>query len=102
MPTRQKNLLLLFAVIILAVLPFFVTTGKEFSGADGQAEELISQISPDYQPWFASLFEPKSGEIESLLFCLQTALGAGFIGFYCGRLSLKETPMKTPFTDHHQ
>ncbi|XPO23271.1 energy-coupling factor ABC transporter substrate-binding protein [Phosphitispora sp. TUW77] len=58
--------------------------GAEFGGADGQAEELITQINPDYQPWFSSIWEPPSGEIESLLFALQAALGTGFIGYYIG------------------
>jgi cobalt/nickel transport protein len=30
------------------------------------------------------LYEPPSDEIESLLFALQAALGAGFIGYYIG------------------
>ncbi|NLN22191.1 MAG: cobalt ABC transporter substrate-binding protein CbiN, partial [Syntrophomonadaceae bacterium] len=29
-------------------------------------------------------WEPPSGEIESLLFALQAAIGAGFIGYYLG------------------
>ena len=28
--------------------------------------------------------EPPSGEIESLLFALQAAIGAGFIGYFIG------------------
>ncbi|CEO90262.1 hypothetical protein SSCH_790007 [Syntrophaceticus schinkii] len=31
-----------------------------------------------------SIWEPPSGEIESLLFALQAAIGAGFIGYYFG------------------
>ncbi len=30
------------------------------------------------------MWEPPSGEIESFLFCLQAAIGAGFIGYYIG------------------
>ena len=33
-----------------------------------------------WKPW-----EPPSGEIESLLFALQAAIGAGFIGYYVGK-----------------
>jgi cobalt/nickel transport protein len=80
----KKNLLLLLAVIILAVVPLVILQGAEFSGADGQAEEAIQQIAPNYEPWFDAIWEPPSGEIESLLFSLQAAIGAGFIGYFIG------------------
>lgn len=80
----KKNLLLLAIVIILAIVPLFIQKGAEFGGADGQAEEAIGEIAPDYQPWFHVLWEPPSGEIESLLFALQAAIGAGFIGYFIG------------------
>ncbi|WP_078412816.1 energy-coupling factor ABC transporter substrate-binding protein [Priestia abyssalis] len=80
----KKNMILLFIVIILAIVPLFIQKGAEFGGADGQAEEAIGEIAPDYQPWFQALWEPPSGEIESLLFALQAAIGAGFIGYFIG------------------
>ncbi|WP_303981249.1 energy-coupling factor ABC transporter substrate-binding protein [Dongia mobilis] len=82
----KRNLLLLAAVIALAIGPLmYHGTNAEFGGSDGQAEEMITQIQPDYQPWAAPLWEPPSGEIESLLFALQAALGAGLLGYYFGR-----------------
>ena len=54
------------------------------------AEELITETHPDYEPWFSPIFEPASGEIESLLFALQAALGAGVIGFVLGRMTAKK------------
>ncbi|MGC5326042.1 energy-coupling factor ABC transporter substrate-binding protein [Brevibacillus sp. SYSU BS000544] len=80
----KKNTLLLLVVVFLAVVPLFIQQGAEFSGADGQAEAAIQEISPDYEPWFTSVWEPPSAEIESLLFALQAAIGAGFIGYYIG------------------
>jgi len=80
----QKNLILLVFVLLLAVVPLVVKGGAEFGGADGQAEEVITEIQPDYEPWFKSLWEPPSGEIESLLFALQAAAGSGFICYYFG------------------
>jgi cobalt/nickel transport protein len=80
----KKNLLLLFVVILLTVIPLFILKGAEFGGADGQAEQVISEIAPDYKPWFNAIWEPPSGEIESLLFSLQAAIGAGFIGYFFG------------------
>jgi cobalt/nickel transport protein len=89
MSRTKQNLLLLTGVILLTIYPLLaikpVGEGTEiFSGADGQAEGVILQIAPDYQPWIDSLLNPPSGEIESLLFALQAALGAGFIGYYLG------------------
>lgn len=78
------SLLLLALIIALTVFPLVFVSGAEFMGADGEAEELITVIDPDYEPWFTSVWEPPSGEIESLLFALQGAIGAGFIFYYIG------------------
>ena len=92
---RTKNIILIIMVIMLAVIPLWMKGGAEFSGADGQAEVVITQTQPDYEPWFSSLWEPPSGEIESLLFALQAAIGAGFIGYFLGYLrARKETTLK--------
>lgn len=80
----RTNLLLLLLVVLISVVPLYLARGAEFGGADGQAEEAITEINPGYEPWFSSLYEPPSGEIESLLFALQAALGAGFIAYYLG------------------
>lgn len=82
--TKVNTLLLVLAVILLAVMPLITLKNAEFGGADGQAEGVIAEIAPDYTPWFESLFEPASGEIESLLFALQAALGTGVLGFGLG------------------
>ena len=71
------NILLLVGVVVLAVTPLMLKSDATFGGADGQAEDMIAAIAPDYEPWFANLFEPPSGEIESLLFMLQAAIGSG-------------------------
>jgi cobalt/nickel transport protein len=84
----QKNLLLLLLVVIITVIPL-IFVGGEYGGADGAAEGLITEINEDYVPWASSPFEPPSGEIESLLFALQAAIGAAVIGFGFGRLSAK-------------
>ncbi|HWI47124.1 MAG TPA: energy-coupling factor ABC transporter substrate-binding protein [Rummeliibacillus sp.] len=80
----KKNLLLILMVVILAILPLFFQKGAEFGGSDDQAEAAITKIDSSYKPWFSSIWEPPSGEIESLLFCLQAAIGAGFIGYFIG------------------
>ena len=81
--TSQQNWMLVIAVIALAVIPLVFVRG-EYGGSDGEAQKAIAEIQPDYQPWFNHFFEPASGEIESLLFATQAALGAGVIGYAIG------------------
>ncbi|MFE4451550.1 energy-coupling factor ABC transporter substrate-binding protein [Streptomyces sp. NPDC056796] len=82
------NALLLLVVAALAVLPLALGLGdgekEPFSGSDAQAETAITEIDPGYEPWFSPLYEPPSGEIESALFALQAALGAGVLAYYFG------------------
>ena len=54
----KKNLILSIIVIALAVLPLVVLKNAEFAGADGLAETAITEINPDYKPWFSSIYEP--------------------------------------------
>jgi cobalt/nickel transport protein len=82
---KKNNSILILICIVIAVLGLIFGAGKEFSGADSQAEEAILEFNADYEPWFSSIWEPPSGEIESLIFSLQAAIGAGFIGYYIGR-----------------
>lgn len=85
----KKNLVLLLLVVAIVVIPLVFIQG-EYGGSDDQATDAIAEQNPDYEPWFSSLYEPPSGEIESLLFCLQAAAGAGVVGFVLGRLTAKK------------
>lgn len=97
---KKQNGLLIAAVVLLTVLPLWLVPkpaagpdgqpGQVFAGADGRAQQTIGEIAPDYQPWFAPLLEPASGEIASLLFALQAALGAGVIGYWLGAAVTRE------------
>jgi cobalt/nickel transport protein len=60
---------------------------ESWAGADAQAEEFISETG--YEPWFSPLWEPPSGEIESLFFSLQAAIGALIIGYFFGYYGAK-------------
>ncbi|MCR8745539.1 energy-coupling factor ABC transporter substrate-binding protein [Romboutsia lituseburensis] len=86
---NKNNFIMLLIAVALIVTPLVLKPGAEYGGADGQAEDAITEISPDYKPWFSSLYEPPSGEIESLLFATQAALGAGIIGYYLGSRKAK-------------
>ncbi|HAN75560.1 MAG TPA: energy-coupling factor ABC transporter substrate-binding protein [Planktothrix sp. UBA8407] len=82
-----NNWLLILGVIGLAIAPLLLVKEGKFGGSDGEAEAAIQEISPNYQPWFTPIFEPASGEIESLLFSVQAGLGAGVMGYVIGRYS---------------
>lgn len=90
MKTKKKNLLLFLLTIVLIITPLIIKKGAEFGGADGQAEDAIVEMNPDYEPWFESLWEPPSGEIESLLFSTQAAIGAGVIAYFFGYMRGKK------------
>ena len=81
-----KNTLLILATIIICLVPLLVLNNSAFEGADGLAEEAITEVNPDYEVWFEPIIKPASGEIESLLFALQAAIGAGVIGYIIGNM----------------
>jgi cobalt/nickel transport protein len=85
MKLLRNNIFLMSLVALIVVVPLLLPLAEaEFGGADGQAEGVIAEIAPGYEPWFSSIWEPPSGEIESLLFALQAALGAGVLAYYIG------------------
>ncbi|MDN5341095.1 energy-coupling factor ABC transporter substrate-binding protein [Methanoculleus bourgensis] len=76
-------LIIVFAAVFLVQDAAIRASGEEaWGGADGEAAELIE--STGYEPWFEPIWEPPSGEIESLLFALQAAIGAMVIGYTFG------------------
>lgn len=82
--TKLQNWLLIGIFAAIVILPLAINRTAEFGGADGQAEAAILQSNPEYQPWFESLWEPPSSEVESLLFALQASVGTGFIAYFFG------------------
>lgn len=88
---KKINLILLLAVVVLTAAPFFIhPQGSEFGGADDQGPDLIQKEHPGYQVWFQPVWEPPSGEIESLLFALQAGIGAGIIGYILGYMKARK------------
>ncbi len=85
---RWSGELTALAVLVVFFMGFvFVnsTGDHEWGGADGEAEGVISEITGGtYRPWIDPVWEPPSGEIESLLFSLQAALGGLIIGYFLG------------------
>ena len=64
--------------------------GEEAFGGSDAAVTAILEDEHGALPWFSPIFEPGSGEIESGLFALQAAIGAGFIGYYLGVARTRE------------
>ena len=84
--TKTVIILLVIAALI-AIVPLFALKGAEFGGSDDAGSEMISEIQgKEYEPWFTPVLETAlggelPGEIESLIFCLQT----GIVAFVLGR-----------------
>lgn len=78
-------LLILVAIIVMIPLAMYSGLGEDqgyFGGSDDAGATAIE--STGYTPWFSSMWEPPSGEIQSLLFCVQTAIGTIIIGYFFG------------------
>ena len=88
--SMKLTVILLALVLAIIIIPQVIHRDAEFGGADGEAEALITEINPGYEAWFSSFYEPASGEIESLLFASQAALGAGIVGYYIGTTRTKK------------
>ncbi|MEY8320254.1 cobalt transport protein CbiN [Lachnospiraceae bacterium 46-61] len=88
---NKITMLVLFLImIVLIVFPILALKNAEFGGSDDAGSVMIEKINGKYEPWFTPVLEKYingeiPGEIESLLFCIQTALGVGVIAFYIGR-----------------
>lgn len=87
MSSKGKTvIILLLLCVLIAVVPLAFIKDSEFGGADVAAEDVITEIDPTYEAWASPILEPPGGETESLLFCLQAALGAGILGYGFGIL----------------
>ncbi|MBU4438860.1 MAG: energy-coupling factor ABC transporter substrate-binding protein [Acetobacterium sp.] len=89
--TKKTVIGLLLVVVLIAVVPLFMLKGAEFGGSDDAGSVAISEITgSEYEPWFTPIMETAiggelPGEIESLIFCVQTGIGVGIIAFVMGR-----------------
>lgn len=83
--------ILLALVVLLAIVPLFMRKGAEFGGSDDAGSVMVEEISGEvYTPWFTPILESMlggelPGEVESLIFCLQTGIGVGVLAFFMGR-----------------
>ncbi len=93
MKNNRKKLviILLFAAALIIIVPLFALKGAEFGGSDDAGSVMVEEITGKYDPWFTPVLEQAlngeiPGEIESLVFCIQTGIGVGIIAFCMGRL----------------
>ena len=91
--TNKTTVIVLIALAVLIIFtPLFVIRGAEFAGADGAGSEMVNEgMGGEYEPWFTPIMETMiggelPGEMESLLFSLQTGIGVGIISFAFGYL----------------
>lgn len=93
---NKRDRALLVALIVLCaaliVAPVFALRGADFGGSDDAGSEKVSEITGEaYEPWATPVAEQLlggeiPGELESLLFCVQTGVGVGVIAFLLGRM----------------
>lgn len=84
-------IILLVIAALIAIVPLFALKDADFGGSDDKGGEIISEIQgKEYEPWFTPVLESAlggelPGEVESMLFCVQTGIGVGIIAFIMGR-----------------
>ena len=89
---KTTVIVLLIIVLLIAIVPLFALKGAEFGGSDDAGSQMVAEITgTEYEPWFTPVLETMiggelPGEVESLLFCLQTGIGVGIIAYGFGYL----------------
>lgn len=87
---KKTIIILIICAILITAVPFLALKGAEFGGSDDAGSVMVEEINGAYEPWFTPILETYldgeiPGEIESLLFCIQTGIGVGIIAFIMGR-----------------
>nr|WP_330391012.1 cobalt transport protein CbiN [Lachnoclostridium phocaeense] len=93
MSKNTKTVLILLVIAaLIAIVPLFARKGASFGGSDDAGSVMVEEVrGEEYEPWFTPVLEDLldgelPGEVESLLFCIQTGIGMGIIAFFMGRL----------------
>lgn len=92
-------IILLIIAFIIAVVPLAALKDAEFGGSDDAGSVMVEEIQGEYTPWFTPVLENAlgrelPGEVESLIFCIQTGIGTGIIAFFMGRFVERKKWMK--------
>jgi cobalt/nickel transport protein len=89
-------IVLIIITTVIVFIPLFTMRGAAFEGTDTIGSEMIKEASGGtYEPWFKPVFEMFTGgglpgEIETLFFCIQTAIGVGIIAYCFGYLRARK------------
>jgi len=92
MKKKHTVIILILLVILVSMAPLFLIQGAEFEGSDGAGSEMVDEVTGgEYEPWFEPVLETLiggelPGEMETLFFCIQTAIGVSIIAFCFGYL----------------
>ena len=94
---KKKVFLAILLIFLIAFVPLFALKDAEFGGSDDAGS--VEEVDSSYEPWATPIFEKLiggelPGEVESLLFCLQTGIGVGVIAFIMGRFVERKKWMK--------
>lgn len=97
---KRTVILLLIIAALLVIFPLFFQKNADFGGSDDAGSTMVEEIQGEaYEPWFTPVLETflgreLPGEVESLIFCLQTGIGVGIIAFFMGRFVERKKWMK--------
>ena len=80
----------ILVIVLVAFVPLFMLKDAQFGGSDDAGSQVVEQVNsgftPIAEPIFEKLLGPEiPGEVESLLFCIQSSIGVGVIAFVMGR-----------------
>lgn len=81
---------LLLLMIVMAISPLLLLKDAEFGGSDDAGSAVVSEVlGEEYEPWFTPPIETilggeLPGEVESMIFCVQTGIGVGILAYGFG------------------
>ncbi|MDD3206797.1 MAG: energy-coupling factor ABC transporter substrate-binding protein [Lachnospiraceae bacterium] len=88
---KTTVIILLIIALLIIIVPVITMKGAEFGGSDDAGSVMVEEVSGSvYEPWFTPVLETflggeMPGELESLMFCVQTGIGVGIMAFIMGR-----------------
>ena len=87
---KKKVITLLVIILLIAFIPLFALKDAEFGGSDDAGSQVVEEVDSSFQPIAEPILEKMfghelPGEVESLLFCVQSSIGVGVLAFFMGR-----------------
>ena len=87
---KKKVITLLVIILLIAFIPLFALKDAEFGGSDDAGSQVVEEVDSSFQQIAEPILEKMlghelPGEVESLLFCVQSSIGVGVLAFFMGR-----------------